>query len=323
MRQEILQYDPDIGYTYIPALKARIPHETGGYLISTNGLGFRSPPVDDATDHDILVFGDSFTAGDGVSDGKRWTDLLVPAVAPARVHNFGLPGTGTDQQYLAWRKFGADRPCALVVVAVLVENVKRITAAYRPVDAGGDSSILFKAKPYFTLDEGSLVRHHDPVPVEPVDPVTLGDATVDRGGRHPILRRLVNKLGLKTIVQQMTAYQPVPDYDAADTAGWQLMLAILTRWSNECASPMVIVPLPLYQHVEGTADASAYQARFAELGAALDRPVIDPLSALRSYSGAERRGFRFDRDVHLTPSGHRAVADAIASPIVSLLKATK
>ena len=41
MRQ-YLQYDPIAGYRFIPDIRARIPHEGGGYLIQTNEKGFRS-----------------------------------------------------------------------------------------------------------------------------------------------------------------------------------------------------------------------------------------------------------------------------------------
>ena len=41
MRRQLLKYDPIIGYRFIPNLKARVPHEGGGYLIRTNEYGFR------------------------------------------------------------------------------------------------------------------------------------------------------------------------------------------------------------------------------------------------------------------------------------------
>ena len=43
----------------------------------------------------VLVFGDSFTAGDGVSNGSRYSDVLETLLPPpTEVHNFGLPGSG-------------------------------------------------------------------------------------------------------------------------------------------------------------------------------------------------------------------------------------
>ena len=42
--------------------------------------------------------GDSFTAADGVSNRQRYSDLLEARLPGIEVYNFGLPGTGTDQQ---------------------------------------------------------------------------------------------------------------------------------------------------------------------------------------------------------------------------------
>ena len=101
MRQ-LYEYHPVIGYRFIPQLKARIPHEGGGYLLQANEAGFRSnrPFIAARTPgmRRILFFGDSFTAGDAVSNQQRYTDLLEARLARTEAYNFGLSSTGTDQQ---------------------------------------------------------------------------------------------------------------------------------------------------------------------------------------------------------------------------------
>ena len=47
----------------------------------------------------ILRFGDSYTAADGVSNKKRYSDVLMQMLPNTEIYNFGMPGTGTDQQY--------------------------------------------------------------------------------------------------------------------------------------------------------------------------------------------------------------------------------
>jgi carbamoyltransferase len=314
---DIFQYDADLGYRFLPDIRRRIQHENGGYIISTNSEGFRDVEWQDEGAPAVLVFGDSFTAGDGVSNGSRWSDALGTLIPGHRFRNYGLPGTGTDQQYLAWRKFGKDKPARFVLAAVLVENIRRVTTAYRPAtDVTGRT--LFRPKPYYTLEDGELVRHHDPVPKEMAsyDEIT---SPVDKGGRFPVMRALAGQLGLRDFLQKLTSYQPTPDYDSPDTPGWQLLRAILKRWSDECAVPMAIMPLPLYQHVEGTADATAYQQRFRELGEELGRPIIDPLPELAAHDAQTKRSFRFGKDVHLTAAGHAAVAKAVAAQLKPLL----
>lgn len=323
--RNLFRYDPDVGFTFIPNITVRVPHETGGYLVRTNALGFRSdrlPTADAGSARRIFVFGDSFTAGDGVSNGMRFSDQLEKLIPNSEVHNFGLSGSGTDQQFIIFQKFARSLPCHLVIVAVLVENIRRITSQFRPAHTQ-DGRLLFHAKPYFELDGGNLKRFHSPVPEVPVsaDDLAAGkpDATVDTGGRYPALRRLVRSLGMKEALQRLTGYQPVPDFDSKTSPAWLLMRAILTAWRDASKAPIMVVPLPLYQHVEETADATAYRKRFSELASECHIPVHDVLPDLQRYELAERRRFRFPTDVHLTPLGHRAIAESLAPAVKAIL----
>ena len=84
MRQ-LYEYHPVVGYRYIPRLRVRIPHEGGGYLIQVNEQGFRADrPFARARTpghRRVLVFGDSFTAGDAVPNRQRYTELLEARLA--------------------------------------------------------------------------------------------------------------------------------------------------------------------------------------------------------------------------------------------------
>ena len=104
-------------------------------------------------------------------------------------------------------------------------------------------------------------------------------------------------------MQRLTRYQPLPAYDKPDDPAWRLMKAILVRWSQEARAPVVIVPIPLYQYVEKSASARAYQARFGELAELPGVTIHDPLPEFHRYPRAQRRGFRFVHDCHLTPIG--------------------
>ncbi|MFO1159311.1 MAG: SGNH/GDSL hydrolase family protein [Reyranellaceae bacterium] len=321
----LFEYDPDIGYRFVPHLKTRVASPDGGYLVRTNGQGFRSDREferDDAAPR-VLIFGDSFTAGDGVSNGSRYSDVLETLLPPVEVHNFGLPGSGTDAQWICYQKLAQGAPCRAVVLAVLVENIRRIVSPYRP-SQDAEGGVEFLPKPYFELAQGSegekLVRHHDPVPREPVTARELeSNEGVDRGGRFPALRRLVRSVGLQGVVQQLIRYQPTPEYDSPGDPAWRLMRAILLSWRAAIPQPVVLMPLPLYQHIEGTADAGAYRQRFGELAAEGRFILHDPLDDLLAHDLETRRGFRFKKDVHLTPAGHRAIAQSLAGTLRPLL----
>lgn len=324
MRQ-VYEYHPVVGYRFIPTLKARIPHEGGGYLLEANACGFRSNRQfqQAATPglRRVLVFGDSFTAGDGVSNQQRYTDLLETIVPSTEVYNFGLSSTGTDQQYLAWREFASEMEADTLVIAVFVENVRRVAARYRPHrDAAGVERLY--AKPYYTLDAGSLTLHHVPPPAEGtgMDQLTPDQqAAVDTGGRFARLRGLVTAMGARDTIQRMTRYQPLPAYDSPRHPDWLLMRAILAQWVAQAGRPVILMPLPLPQHLDEVCDAGAYQARFAELAAELQCALHDPLPDLLAYPTDERRRFRWESDIHFTPAGHLALARSLAPTLERML----
>ncbi|MBI1788266.1 MAG: hypothetical protein HYR60_12040, partial [Acidobacteria bacterium] len=76
----LIQHDPDVGHRFVPNLKARLPGEDGGYFVVTNSLGFRSNFEFERGKGDrprILMFGDSYTAGDNVANEDRYSDQLA------------------------------------------------------------------------------------------------------------------------------------------------------------------------------------------------------------------------------------------------------
>src|SRR5262249_53288934 len=107
--------------------------------------------------------------------------------------------------------------------------------------------------------------------------------------------------------------------DSAEDPHWRLLAAILKRWIGEHAGPVLLVPLPLYQYVEETADAAAYRQRFRELAADAGCRLHDPLPDLLAYPAAERRGFRFGKDIHLSRAGHQAVARSLVPAVEAAL----
>lgn len=331
MRQ-LYEYHPVIGYRYIPNLRVRIPHEGGGYLMQVNGQGFRSDRPYAAArtpgHRRVLVFGDSFTAGDAVPNRQRYTELLEARLgaagdAPVEFYNFGLSSTGTDQHYLIWRECAQDIEHDMVMIVVFVENIRRVAAQFRPHrDEQGQERLY--AKPYFRLAGGELQLCGVPPRREPIAESELSaeqGAAVDQGGRFPLLRKMVTALGVRDMVQKMTQYQPLPHYDSPGDPAWLLMRAILAQWIAALDKPVLLVPLPLPQHLDQTCDAAAYQARFAELAADVGCMLHDPLPDLLCIPASERRRLRWEKDIHFTPAGHAALATSLEPVLGEMLSA--
>jgi lysophospholipase L1-like esterase len=325
IQRQIFEYNDVLGCRFIPKIKARVQHESGGYLLRTNSCGFRCK-------HDflvqkknninrILLFGDSFTAGDGVSDNKRYSEVLERKIEALEVFNYGLPGSGTDQQYLAYQTFAKEIDHDILVIAVLVENIRRVASHYRYYKNDQRKTLVF-AKPFYELENDELILKQCPpakAPIEKKDLPNNETKTIDTGGRFQLLRKLVTKAGLKDLVQKSIKYQPVPEYNSATNPVWLIMHKILENWIVQHQKPVILMPIPLYQHVEETSDASAYQTRFQELSDTAGCTLHDPLTDLLKYTPEQRRKFRFEHDIHLTPKGHEAIATSVAPVIKKIL----
>ena len=299
-----------------------MPLDEGGYLIAVNETGFRCRHsfIQEKTSakQRILLFGDSFTAGDCVSNHARYGDVIETLLPNVEIFNFGLPGSGTDQHYLIYKEYAQNIERDLVIIAVLVENIRRVNARFRYA-FDGQRKIHILAKPYFELCKGELVLHHHPVPREPIAEESLSqeDRTkVDRGGRLETARKVISALGLRDIAQKVLNYQPLPEYDSPDTPQWLLMAAILEKWISGIQGPVLLMPIPLYNYVEEISDPEPYRARFRELSLSLGCHLHDPLNDLAAYPMAERKTFRFKNNPHLTVSGHSALAKSLA-PVIS------
>lgn len=329
MHRQIFQYHEVFGYTFIPKLKARIPHEAGGYLLKTNDSGFRcAHNFSDAKTKEcsrVLLFGDSFTAGDGVSNNKRFGDLIEQEISAVEIYNYGLSGSGTDQQYLAFNELCSKTEYDVLVIAVLVENIRRVDSHYRYSQNDAGKNVVFE-KPYFSLINDQLVLKQCPPAKGPLNEREMPKEDrrkIDRGGRYSSLRRIISKLRLKTIFQKVFKYQPLPEYRSRKNQAWKVMSRILEKWILESEKPVILVPLPLYQHIEGTSSAKDYQKRFSELAKRTGCILHDPLPDLSEYLLSERRNFRFKNDIHPTPSGHAALAESISPKLKDVLKKIK
>lgn len=307
----------------MPNRQFRIHFSDGTFRYRTNAAGFRGNGEFElqkaAGTKRVLAFGDSFTEGGCVGDGQRYTDVLQRTL-DAEVYNFGISGTGTDQQYLIYREIGSRYEHDLVVVGVWIENIRRNVSSSR-IHSDQDGRHLLTAKPYFTIEGDQLRLQNQPVPrpvpvddtgvesVEGVDPGTLG-----RSGIRGVAAEAVTKLGpgVKHVVQRLSRWQPYPEYDDPNGDAWRLTRRILEQWAAESSVPLVVVPIPVYQYIDQTASAAAMQARFASLHAPPGLVVHDPLPDFWSYPQHYRSSFRFPNDHHFTPAGHTALATSLA-----------
>ena len=341
MLRQLYQYHPVIGFTFVPNLKARVPHAGGGYLVRTNAQGFRADrPFTRARTpgkRRVLLFGDSFTAGEGVSNGRRYGDHLERLVPDLEVYNFGLPATGTDQHWLIARELAAGIEHDFVMIGVFVENIRRVASRYRWFQDDAGKRVLF-AKPWFELDaRGALELHGVPAPKRPLTESELAPedrahiAAVARFPRlkrgwnaaraHPLFERAVVETGLLEKLQRASGYQPLPEYHDANARAWRTMHAVLVEWARSCPSRAAIVPIPLHQYAYGISSARSYDARLREAASTAGADYWDPLPELRVRCETDRSLY-FPSDGHLTNAGHQALAEILAPYVEKRLAQT-
>lgn len=321
----ILQYHEIFGQFFVPNLNTYVQHEKGFYNMATNSLGMRSSreynPQKAPGNARILVFGDSFTAGEGVSNSERFTDLLENSHKTLEVLNFGLPGSGTDQQLLVYEHFSRVFEADIIMVCVLVENINRIANKYRPAIGGNTRDEILVPKPYFTFEDGCLKPHNIPVPRQRI---LMSEASgevldnTDLSGKFPILRRFINRyfFFLKESFMKFSAFNPYSQYSSSDNPDWQLMKALLEKFIIESGGKkVVIVPLPTYHYIEGLCKP-IYLNRFQELAKANPGThLIDVLPYFGELSHRDKRRCRFIRDIHYTPFAHNVVAKALGAEL--------
>jgi hypothetical protein len=103
--------DPFLGHRGRPGFEGRFRRPEFDVTVAHDEHGFRRheharprTPGDTA----VLVFGDSFTWGWGVSQGEVFTDQMHARLPGHTVKNFGLNSSGTAQQFLIFERYGLD-----------------------------------------------------------------------------------------------------------------------------------------------------------------------------------------------------------------------
>lgn len=122
--------DPDLGLTLKPGVRYRNSAPEFSILVEANSLGYRWPefPPDPAGKPAIVVTGDSFPWGHGVEAFESVPALLAKAEPEFAWFNLAVPGTGTDQHLLHYRKYGKTLKPSVVVEFVypndLIDNLR-------------------------------------------------------------------------------------------------------------------------------------------------------------------------------------------------------
>jgi carbamoyltransferase len=335
----LVQYHEKVGHIFVPNQKARLTNEENGYYVVTNSGGFRSDfefKKEKSSKPRILMFGDSFTAGDDCSNSERYSDQLA-TMLNAEVYNYGMPGSGTDQHLLINREFAQDLNPDLIVICVQIDSMKRIQVSQRESIDRVTGQRVFVSKPYFSLENGVLELKNVPVPKERPIVEDIVNTSEKESFSERVLGWYRKNRGLKKVreivrekfsksqsdLYRMSGLQPYPDFKSADSQGWQLMEGILKQFIKEVSpTPVLIVPIPTYEFfIHGV--KPIYQPLFETLADKDNGVYVGNVTApLMELAWEERNNLIYKVGGHFKPHANKMVAERIAKCIKyeSLLK---
>ena len=157
-------YDPSKGWSSKPNLRGM--KVFGDKVLNTNAKGFRGkkdfPYIKNKERLRILILGDSFTFGDGVSDQETYSSYLQQMLPHTEVINLGVHGYGHDQMLVLLKEEGVKYEPDIVILGFMAIDMSRNLLKFRDF-----------AKPRFVLKGGKLKLTGSPVP-RPVDILRWG-----------------------------------------------------------------------------------------------------------------------------------------------------
>ena len=301
-------YDTNVNKQY------KGPH--GYYKIVTNSSGFRNESdfsLKKNKKKRILLFGDSFTAGDNISHGYRFSDLLNEKFTDIEFYNYGINGTGTDQQYLIFSNECNQIEYDLIILCVTVENIKRNLQKSREFRVNNIGNKIYP-KPYFVINNNKLELEINQNIISP---------------KKSAISKIKDKL--KLIARQNMNYNPnnyfiklfkkdnFYEYSDKNSYAWKLQKRIIYEWSIKLKKPILIMPIPLPDHYLYDINYENINKRFSELEK--DTPNLKYLNLFNEYmklSYAKRDKIHLSNfDPHISNYGNEVIYKFLSSIIKS------
>jgi lysophospholipase L1-like esterase len=289
--------------------------------------GFRRNelPLDPAARHDVYVLGDSFVWGYGVGQHDLLTNQMQRQLDGRRVHNLGLIGAGTVQEYLLFQKHVVDRlRPGDTVVLVFFNN-----------DFGDNVGLHSRGRLYAAIDADGQIRIVPPAPVSALR--QWKNWLKDRSYLFNLVTYCADyykeRRSLKDLGDRVTRPMPSPEQIQADAGDSSPAVRITRHYLSElkdaCAAKQVRF-LTAYvpgqgelgeDDVTSMSDLSlpeeiAARQTFGRMVRDMGIEAVDIMPAMLE---AKRSG-RFERmtfthDFHWTPAGHTIAAETIAAAI--------
>lgn len=293
---ELYRPDPDPRVLFEPR-----PHFDGfseGTSVQTNSLGLRdrdlgTKPPDVVR---LLFLGDSVTFGSGVPNDRPFPRLLEASLSdlPARrveTVNAGVVGYNTTQQLARLERIGPRYMPDVVILTFVVNDL---------------------------LDAFSIFDHqYDPIGVLAAPKVWLRrNSHLYRFAQDTYWRVALEARRTRTAPAESTRSRARVEERLAEVGA-----VAETAKAHGAAFFLVLYPDNLDDGVgpDAAGERSTVRQELVRAATQAGYPVLDLTAALGDVRDPRAREFRLREDPHPSPIGHQAIAEALSSPLRSLV----
>lgn len=302
--------DPYLGWKGSPNARLRFHRPDFDTLVRTDPDGWRQPqparPADPA--QRILVLGDSFTWGWGVSQGEVFTDRLQARLPTVAIVNRGIIGFGTAQEYLLLKRELAATRYDTVVLMFFINDVADNTD-------GKDGH-----RPYFDLVDGQLRAHNLPA-LPRADGLQRFFDDHSRAYHFFAFEIGLLKRRFTGEAADEREYRTAKAVDFHDLPGYAVtarLLGEMNRVAREHGARFFLVYTPQRSELELEIPfpyVRAVHAMIDDISRREGIPVVDLTPPFRERAAAGSK-LVFPIDAHWTPDAHGLAADVLlSSPI--------
>jgi lysophospholipase L1-like esterase len=303
------QPDALIGFRGKPNFTGRFRTSEFDAMIAHDANGFRRQEHQNSragSRHKVLIFGDSFTWGWGVSQGEVFTDQMSLLMPGYYVMNFGLDGTGTLQQLRLFEAYGEDQVAPGDTVLVMF--------------FGNDFSDNLYGLLHAEVRDGQVQRVG---PTKQIRAKGLGDTLKDSSYFINLVVYAADRItaAIKRRAASHRAQLASADPQSPELVALRYCLSEFQRTCAARGARFVAAYIPqqgeLGEDVTRSSDRALAEAAlrqaFFSSAAALNIPTIDLLPAFLEAKRNDRSDrLTFPRDEHWNEHGHAVAAQAIA-----------
>ena len=304
--RQIIEYDEYLGHKYIPNIKACLQYGNRNYLIQTDDFGFRNSVKKTNSKCKIICIGDSYTAGDGVSNKDRFTDIIEEKY-DCEIINLAVSGYGIDQQILAYEKYSKIIKHDFVLFCPHLDDLNRNCLSEREgIDKSTRKKILIP-KPYFVLKNKKLVLKNNPVPKK-----RKKLNTQEQSKNHTYLGKVKIKLKFHfyKYYNRILKISSFPEFNNEFSSQWIITKPLINKLKKLVKEKkMIIIPIPFNEIIDRNENVNYF--KIFKTFEDSNTYVHDISSILKSHHNIKKESIYFKLCGHFSISGNAVVAKEI------------